>query len=504
MRDGCYRLPGSRGSLAWVGPSSPFTGKDIDTAMNHQQHTHEPGTDRPDGRRGRSRLWTVGLAGVAGLALTAVGVAAAPAAGAAGRAATSAETQSGDSHRDNGKSKHDDKSKGDRGEGKKAKGKSDKGKKETPKGTPVPCDADLLIAAITSANATGGGVFDLAKDCTYLLTVDIDGAGLPAIVTPITLNGGKNTTIERAAAVDEFRIFTVNTGGDLTLNHLKVTGGQTDGNGGGVLVNPGGALTTNHSAITRNIVEGDGDGGGIANLGTTRVKHSKVEWNTTSEQGGGIFSTGLLEVVKSHIDNNTAETGGGIYQGGNTVTVKGGSISSNQAANGGGLYLAGGIGRLTGTKVAKNTASGNGGGIRVGEGGQLTLRKVNLSDNSALSGVGGGLYVEGAEVVETIAVVEDSIIKNNTAAELGGGIRNSEVAVLRNTKVIGNQADEGAGIYNSGTLTLFATQVVKNIAVTDGGGILNSGGTVELNTATGTVVIKNRPNNCVDVPGCAG
>ncbi|NYT95608.1 right-handed parallel beta-helix repeat-containing protein [Salinispora sp. H7-4] len=476
--------------------------------MNQQHHTHETGTDRPGVRRARSRWWTVGLAGVAGLALTAVGVATAPAVGAAGRAATSAETQPGGSHRDSS-STHEDRSKGDRGKGDRGKGdrnKGDrgKGKKAAPKGTPVPCDADLLIAAITSANATGGGVFDLAKDCTYLLTFDIDGAGLPAIMTPITLNGGKNTTIERAAAVDDFRIFIVDTGGDLTLNHLKVTGGQTDGNGGGVLVNPGGALTTNHSAITRNIVEGDGDGGGIANLGTTRIMHSKVDWNTTSEQGGGIFSTGLLEVVKSHIDNNTADQGGGIYQSGSTVTVRGSSISGNQASDAGGLYLLGGIGRLTGTKVAKNTASGNGGGARVAEAGQLTLQKVGLLDNSALTGVAGGLFVEGTEVDDTIAVVEDSLIENNTASDIGGGIDNSGVAVLRNTKVIGNQANEGGGIFNSGTLTLFATKVVKNIAVTDGGGIFNTLGTVELNTATGTVVIKNRPNNCVDVPGCAG
>lgn len=72
---------------------------------------------------------------------------------------------------------------------------------------------------------------------------------------------------------------------------------------------------------------------------------------------------------------------------------------------------------------------------------------------------------------------------------------------------IGNQAGGlGGGIFNTafGTARLFDTKVVKNIALTDGGGIYNDGGTVELNTATGTVVIKNRPNNCVDVPGCAG
>lgn len=39
----------------------------------------------------------------------------------------------------------------------------------------------------------------------------------------------------------------------------------------------------------------------------------------------------------------------------------------------------------------------------------------------------------------------------------------------------------------------------------DGGGIFTiAGGAVNLNTATGTVVVKNRPNNCVNVPGCSG
>ncbi len=469
--------------------------------MNHLQHTHEPEADRPGGRRSRSRWWAAGLAGVAGLTLTAVGVAAAPAAGSAGGADTSVETQPGDGHRGKGQPSYE-KSKDDKERGRKGQGKTEK-----PKGTPVPCDADALIAAITLGNARGGAVLDLAKDCTYLLTAEVEeGAGLPAITAPITLTGGKNTVIERAAAVEQFRILTVEADGDLTLNHLKVTGGQTAENGGGILVNAGGALTTNHSIITRNIVstlvEGAGDGGGIANLGVTRVNRSKVDRNTSSEQGGGIYSTGLLEIVKSQIDNNIADSGGGIFQAGSTVTVKGGSISGNQASDGGGFYLVDGSGTLIGTRVAKNTASGNGGGA-VAEAGQLTLQKVGLLDNSALSGVAGGLFVN-AEVGSTYAVVEDSLIKNNTAADLGGGIDTSGVTVLRRTQVIGNQADQGGGIYNTGTLRLFTTKVVKNIAITLGGGIFNNAGTVELNTATGTVVVKNRPNNCVDVPGCAG
>ncbi len=48
-------------------------------------------------------------------------------------------------------------------------GKRKQGKR---RGTPVPCSADALIAAITLGNARGGAVLDLAKDCTYLLTAE--------------------------------------------------------------------------------------------------------------------------------------------------------------------------------------------------------------------------------------------------------------------------------------------------------------------------------------------
>jgi len=106
----------------------------------------------------------------------------------------------------------------------------------------------------------------------------------------------------------------------------------------------------------------------------------------------------------------------------------------------------------------------------------------------------------------SFAVVEGSTVKNNnlTTNSPGGGIYNAGQTVLRRTTVIGNQAGQGGGILNEGTMDLFTTKVIKNIAVTDAGGILSIAGTVNLNTATGTVVIKNRPNNCVGVPGCPG
>ncbi|NIL44172.1 right-handed parallel beta-helix repeat-containing protein, partial [Salinispora arenicola] len=125
--------------------------------MNYQHHTHKLDPDRPDGRRARSRWWAVGLAAMTGLALTTVGVATAtPAADAAEHPPNATDDRP---YADDQRGKRDGGTHDNRGTGK----DDVRGKKEVrPKGVPVPCDADKLIAAITLANARGGAVLDLA------------------------------------------------------------------------------------------------------------------------------------------------------------------------------------------------------------------------------------------------------------------------------------------------------------------------------------------------------
>ncbi len=382
-----------------------------------------------------------------------------------------------------------------------------KGNQDTRKGAPVPCSADALIAAITLANARGGAVLDLAKDCTYLLTANIDdGAGLPAITTPITLNGGRHTTIKRAAAADEFRILTVNANGRLTLNHLTITGGQiSDSDGGGILISSGGGAVLNSSKIIRN-VSNDGDAGGVANIGGDLViNHSVIGHNTASNVGGGVFSIGTLTVDKSRFDANTASAGGGFATVGN-FRINRSELVNHVADDGGGIFIFGTtFGRISDTRIERNTATspvGTQGGAAIsGAPAQLTVSGTTIANNTTTGDPGfGAIFLQGGAML-----VEDSVIKDNTGVG-SGGIRNLGVLTLLRTKVIGNQATgSGGGISNgaTGTLTLFSTKIKKNVAVADGGGIFNeAGGTVELNTATGTTVAKNRPNNCVNVTGC--
>ncbi|WP_018909125.1 hypothetical protein [Salinispora arenicola] len=454
--------------------------------MNDQRHDHEP--DRPGARRARSRWWNVGLAGMTGLALTtSLGIGGVPATGAVDRNLTATDDRPG---------KPDQASTDN-------KDHEGKGKKDTRTGTPVPCSADALIAAITLGNARGGAVLDLASKCTYLLTADIDdGAGLPEITAPITLNGGTHTSITRAAAAPLFRILTVEAGGNLTLNHLTITGGQTTDNGGGILVNTGGTLATKHSTIIRNIA--GGSGGGILSLGNTSIDSSTISYNSAIIDGGGINSQRQIYLTNSLIVNNqtSINSGGGAAIVGSAAIAKT-AITGNGAGNaGGGLVIFAAAATITDSRIVDNVSANNGGGISVPDGAQLTLRRVAVADNRA-GGTGGGLFVN----LNNQVVAEDARFERNTATGDGGGISNLSDTVVRRSKLSDNQADEGAGVFNgaTATLTLYSTKVVKNTAVTDGGGIFNeAGGTVELNTATGTVVVKNRPNNCVNVPGCPG
>ena len=137
----------------------------------------------------------------------------------------------------------------------------------------VPCSGPAggtarLIAAISAANATGGATINLAGGCTYQLTAanntspTLGGNGLPVITSLITLNGS-GTTI--AGNGSTFRILEVSATGNLTVQGLIVTGGTTEGMGGGIL-NLDGTLTLNHSQVTGNAAQGGpmSSGGGIA------------------------------------------------------------------------------------------------------------------------------------------------------------------------------------------------------------------------------------------------
>lgn len=369
----------------------------------------------------------------------------------------------------------------------------------------IACTAAALTDAITDANGKGGGTIELARDCPYTLTAAYEGGdnGLPRIDVPITLRGGKGTSIARASA-DMFRIFEVGgSAGFLTLDDLTVKNGSSSDDGGAVLVGNGRTLLLKSVTLTRN--RAVGNGGAVANAGGRVIlRDSKVEKNTADADGGGIHTTdGVVSIDYSAVGGNRAgANGGGVASEGGYVTTALSTVDKNEAVGDGGGIYNNGTADIRSTGIIGNRASGNGGGIRNAD--TLVVGRSSVNKNTAANG--GGIYNTGN------AWIGRSVIKDNTADAQGGGLWNNNEATVETSDITGNETRDassmGGGVYNeggvdTGNTVLTDSTVTKNQA-TEGGGIYAATGTVTLNR---TRVKDNDPDNCSPsgaVTGCAG
>ncbi|MFE0270737.1 hypothetical protein ACFWZY_01145 [Streptomyces sp. NPDC058992] len=384
----------------------------------------------------------------------------------------------------------------------------------------VECDPNDLIAAIVDLNQNSGGSLRLAKQCTYTLTANQDGNGLPEIIQPISIHGN-GSTIQRAANTDQFRFFQVGAGGDLKLSHLFLTRGKSapDENGGAILVDPAGRLHLEMVALDRNTVDSiddeDGDdGGAVYNAGITNVVKSTFEGNSADE-GSAIYNgNGKLKVDSAKFYRNIGDDGA-IENVGGTSTIVNSDIRYNI---GGGVESDGGVTEVEKSVIAFNTDDGTGGGIDH-EAGGLHVRGTHIHDNTAATN-GGGLQVDDETVIEDSEITGNTALGGNDFVDgRGGGIDilpdqevEAEVEVaIRNTKIAGNQVPgdggRGGGIFVNqfGRLVLTDSKVTKNISDEPAGGVDNEGTVV---THGKVRIIDNVPTNCEGstnpVPNCFG
>ncbi|MFI1470033.1 hypothetical protein [Streptomyces wuyuanensis] len=381
----------------------------------------------------------------------------------------------------------------------------------------IACNTAALTSAIDIAVGAGGGTVELAHDCRYVLdSVDNSGGpsgganGLPLITFPVTLHGGKGTSIERSSApgTPRFRIFEVaGDAGFLTLDDLTVRNGYTvegDGNeadGGAVFVAEGRSLLLRSVTLTRN--QAVRNGGAIANVGGRVIlRDSKVDKNSAGADGGGIHTSGgVVSVNSSAVNGNRATgNGGGVASSDDGyVTSTHSTVDKNEAVggNGGGIDN-GGTADIQSTSVTGNRANVNGGGIR--NTGTLVVGRSSINKNTAAAD-GGGIHNTGS------AWIGRSVIKDNTASTGGGGLSNEGETTVESSDIDGNETGAGGlggGVLNSAGNTVLTDSTVTKNEASDGGGIYETSGAVTLNR---TRVKDNVPNNCSPtnaVAGCIG
>jgi len=385
-----------------------------------------------------------------------------------------------------------------------------------------------LIEAIDNANAdaathadcpagSGTDVIELAPSATYVLNevnvLHYGPNGLPIIGSNVTIEG-RNSTIRRAPGSPAFRLLQVNSSGTLFLRDLTLQGGDCGPTScGGALLNAFGQADLIRTTVTESTAP---DGGGICNSsGPMTLTDCVLTLNTASGGEGGallsiddIATPPTLNIDRTSVTYNTGAFGGGISTYDTEVVISDSTISGNKAYSASGFAFCGGLGLARGvveirrSTISDNSAesladlSGFGGGVCVSDN-TTTISNSTISGNEALgantagsatTGRGGGIIALGGAwgvppSVDTLVIVEDSTICDNTAETYGGGISANRYAgdmaveiVLRNTivaenleqgaAILGNCVEASPAVINSSDFNL-ADDITCNLVGTD-------------------------------------
>lgn len=255
-------------------------------------------------------------------------------------------------------------------------------------------------------------------------------------------------------------------GGSLTVKDSTISNNEAQGNGGGIFSAEGNVLDVSGSTIQGNKAD---NGGGI-HTGEARdvsktpskatITDTKILENEAigSGEGGGVcVGTRADATLKgcTVANNRSVSTGGGIAAKLSTVTLDDTTVENNQAVNGGGLFhlgiaVPGSLTLQNGSIIRNNTASSMGGGLFLW--GNVGLKSDNseISGNKALYGAGIAASQYTANFASPKLELVDTKVNNNGDANtvMGGGIYAAQGVVLnaKNTKFLDNTAKSGGGI----------------------------------------------------------
>lgn len=325
------------------------------------------------------------------------------------------------------------------------------------------------------AGGSGADTIRFASSVTVPIELNASvtsmGAGLPAIVSDITIEGTP-TTIEVASGA-YVRMFDINDTGHLTLRDMTLRGGHGVGYGGAILMD-GGALTLDRSSLIENTAERKtiinesfiSQGGAVSLFGgTLSCVSSTINANFAEQVGGGVLADANSVLVLDHCtlaNNQAAEGGGALHVIGDT-TLRFTEVTGNTATNGAGLYASGALG-ITDSTIAQNVASGSGGGAYL-DGAEALITHSTFSGNVAQNGDGAALY-HGSGIT---TILNATFSENTTqaSAKYGAGIFNasSGVLTLKNATIADNYGKEnGVGLYNEGALMLYNTVLANSFS----------------------------------------
>ncbi len=203
--------------------------------------------------------------------------------------------------------------------------------------------------------------------------------------------------------------------------------------------------------------------------------------------GAGESSSTVLDGFT--ITNGDTAFAGGIYISGSSPTIKNCIISNNSAntGSGGGVYsISNSSPTFENCTISNNTAAASGGGI-YSDNSTLTLTSSTISNNTA-DEHGGGIYIDSKPLSMTSTTISD-----NTANWGGGAIFGNDSTITASYSDISNNVANSAGgafYTNNSTVTIASSSIADNSVNSSGGGgfwMNGSGGAVYSDASTWTI-----------------
>lgn len=286
-----------------------------------------------------------------------------------------------------------------------------------------------------------------------------------SITKNLTFKGNGNVTID---AQNNNRIFTINSGLNVTFININFINGKPSTGNGGAILNSGDALTITNCMFNNNVA-GSSGGAISSDSGVLNISGSNFTDNAakSTAYGGAINyqSTGKFIVIDSYFENNTANNGAAIRILGNCNSSFINSTFIRNLANdiGGAINLDRGNGSITGCNFTNNSAKNQAGALISGQFTILYLDNSTFKDNIANRSAGAVTVQTGST-----AYIHISTFINNKAFN-------------SNNNVVSNS---GGAINNRGNLTVINSTFINNTAVNCNGGAINNRATTGISNAT--------------------
>lgn len=301
--------------------------------------------------------------------------------------------------------------------------------------------------------------------------------GLASAITIEGFTGNSSDIINRnlsSVPTSGGSALTISTSTPVTLKKIKITGGYSKNNGGGILVNgvKGASLTLSTGAnVTANTASSNGGGvyfagtsasGGTANL--IMDSTAQIGGNTASSNGGGVYlSYANLCMSGNALIGDTSGT---------SHATSANNGYSNKATNGAGVYIAN-----SGSSVWLGYAQPSDADIS-----KSTLSTTYGIRHNYASTSGGGIYNMGGSI--TFDTGEISFNGTAGSASSGGGISialdgtTAGVLNLKGGKIKGNYSYDGGGVYSEGKIVMTGGTIgditYPNEGVGQGGGVTST------------------------------